>query len=66
MRADNIIKKEGLIALSEKLDIVEVERFLMLINRENFDYTKWRKSLFENLTIDELSKRAMNHTENLQ
>ncbi|MCX6152762.1 MAG: hypothetical protein NT007_01240 [Candidatus Kapabacteria bacterium] len=53
MRTDNIIRHEGYTALSEKLDIVEVERFIMLINREKFDYTKWRKSIFENRRIVE-------------
>ncbi|MEI6090943.1 MAG: hypothetical protein WCR42_10855 [bacterium] len=40
MRPDNAIKQEGFNALAEKLDIVEVERFFMLINKEKFDYTK--------------------------
>ncbi len=66
MRTDSIIKQEGFNALSEKLDIVEVERFFMLINKENFDYTKWRKNLFEDLSIEEFSDQAsvyVNHTE---
>jgi hypothetical protein len=61
MRTDNIIKQEGFTALAEKLDIVEVERFFMLINREKFDYTKWRKDLFENMSLEELSNKAMNY-----
>lgn len=61
MRTDNIIKQEGFNALAEKLDNVEVERFFMLINREKFDYTKWRKNLFEELSIEELSNRATNY-----
>lgn len=59
MRTDNAIKQVGFNALAEKLDIVEIERFFMIINRENFDYTKWRKTLFEDISIEELSKRAM-------
>lgn len=61
MRTDNAIKQEGFNALAEKLDIVEVERFFMLINKEKFDYTKWRKNLFENKSIEELSNRAMDY-----
>jgi hypothetical protein len=61
MRTDNIIKQEGFKALAEKLDIVEVERFFMLINREKFDYTKWRKDLFEKMSLEELSSKAMNY-----
>lgn len=61
MRTDNAIKQEGFNALAEKLDIVEVERFFMLINKEKFDYTKWRKNLFENKSIEELSNLAMDY-----
>jgi len=61
MRTDNIIKYEGFQALAEKLDLLEIERFVMLLKRENYDYTEWRKDLFENLSIEELSKRAMSN-----
>ena len=61
MRTDEIIKQEGFNALSKRLDIVEVERFFMLIKRENIDYTQWRVNLLENFSIEELSKKAMNH-----
>lgn len=58
MKTDAMIKKEGFQALKEKLGPVELERFIVIINREKFDYTKWRKNLFEDLPIDELAKRA--------
>ena len=64
MRTDSDIKQLGFNALAEKLEIVEVERFFMLINKEKFDYTKWRKNLFENLSVEELSNRAMNFVKN--
>ena len=38
---------------------VEAERFIMLINREPFDYTEWQKNLFEGMSVQELSNRAM-------
>ena len=58
MRSDAIIKQEGFNALKKKLGIVEMEKFIVLINREKFDYTKWRKDLFENMNIDELADSA--------
>ena len=58
MISDIAIKQKGFEALKEKLGIVEVERFIMLINRENFDYTKWRKDLFEDMDLSELSNKA--------
>ena len=58
MKSDSIIKKEGFQALKEKLDIVEVERFIVMINRERFDYTKWRKNIFEDMPLEELANKA--------
>jgi len=46
---------------------IEAERFIALIQREPFDYTKWRQGLDEDLPIEEISKKAMvlrmKHTE---
>lgn len=38
---------------------VDAERFIMLLNREPFDYTQWQKNIFGTLDVHELSKRAM-------
>ena len=61
MRTDTLIKHDGFKAIFEKLDIVEAERFIALIKRDNFDYTEWRKTLWEDLSIDELSGKAMEY-----
>ncbi len=58
MKTDAIIKKEGFQALKEKLGPVEFERFIVIINRERFNYTKWRKNLFEDLPLEELANQA--------
>jgi hypothetical protein len=39
--------------------MVETERFITLVKRGNFDYTKWRKNLWEDLSVENLSKDAM-------
>ncbi len=46
MRTDSIIMYEGMQALREKLDIVETEKFIRLILRENFDYTEWQHNTY--------------------
>jgi hypothetical protein len=61
MKTDMLIKHEGFQAIFEKLDLVEAERFIALIKRDNFDYTEWRKSLWENMTVECLSRKAMEH-----
>jgi len=35
------------------------ERFITLINREPFDYTEWQRNLWNDKSIEELSKAAM-------
>lgn len=65
MRTDSIIMYEGMQALREKLDIVETEKFISLILRENFDYTEWQKDLWKDKTVDEIYYAAKNYNENL-
>jgi hypothetical protein len=59
MITDTEIKLKGLQVLTEFLGEVEAERFIALIQREPFDYTKWRNGLDEDLSIEEISKKAM-------
>ena len=59
MNTDVVIRTMGLNTLIEKLGLVEAERFVMLIQKDSFDYTKWRENLFDDLSLEELSKRAM-------
>ena len=60
---DNVLRKEGMNALIQILGHVDVERFIMLMNRDIFDYTKWRtEHLNQNISVRELSKKAMEHT----
>ena len=62
MLTDTELKIKGCEILSKYLGEVEAERFIALIQRESFDYTKWRqKNLPEVETIEELSKMAMEY-----
>jgi hypothetical protein len=53
------LKVKGLQILNKSIGLVEAERFVALIQQEPFDYTKWRDDLFEDLTIEEISNKAM-------
>ena len=67
MQTDNAIRLAGMKILSEKLGIVDAERFISLISRENFDYTKWReKNLNQNISIRELSRQATEYEKNFR
>ncbi|MFZ2633541.1 MAG: hypothetical protein WA081_23585 [Desulfosalsimonadaceae bacterium] len=66
MRTDSEIKMLGFEILSNNLGRVETERFIALIQREKFDYTKWRENLFDGLSGKEISKRAMEFQDTLK
>ncbi len=53
------IKLKSIQILAEHLGDVEAERFIALIQREPFNYTKWRQGLDESLTIESISQKAM-------
>ena len=49
-----------------KLGYVDAERFIVLITKEPFDYTKWREqSMDEGLSVRQLSKKAMIYSKNI-
>ncbi len=59
MITDTEIKAEGYKAFSGALGLVKTEKFITLVMREPFDYTKWQKSLLADKSIDEISGAAM-------
>jgi hypothetical protein len=66
MLTDTELKIKGYEILTKYLGEVEAERFVALIQREAFDYTKWRQ---ENLpdaeSVEELSRMAMKYRKKL-
>lgn len=66
MKTDAVIKQEGMNALVSKLGYVDAERFIVLMSRESFDYTKWREDNLENdISVRELSRKAMGCVEQI-
>ncbi|MEZ5536408.1 MAG: hypothetical protein R3F02_12380 [Thiolinea sp.] len=61
MITDTEIKVKGLQMLAKHLGDVEAERFVALIQREPFDYTKWRQDLDDDLSLEEISQKAMDY-----
>jgi len=56
---DTVLRNEGIRVLTQNLGKVEAERFISLILREPFDYTEWQRNLFDDMSVEELSKKAM-------
>ncbi len=59
MISDIEIMDKGINCLLEKLGVVETERFIAVINREKFDYTKWQQQHFDSITSDEFHAAAI-------
>ena len=59
MITDTEIKSKGFQLLAHHLGHVEAERFVALIQRESFNYTKWHQDMDEELSLEEISRKAM-------
>lgn len=46
-------------SLTEKLGILDAEKFIIYSIREPFDYTKWQRDLFVVKSAKEISRDAM-------
>jgi hypothetical protein len=55
------IKKKGLKALVNSLGDVDAEKFISLIIKEPFDYTKWQELLWDDKTVNQVSEKAMEY-----
>lgn len=59
MITDTEIKMIGVEALTDALGEVNAEKFISLNMREPFDYTKWQRQLWENRSVEDISRSAM-------
>lgn len=59
MITDTEIKVRGVKVLTETMGKLDAERFIALIQREPFDYTKWQRDLWSDKTVKEVSEAAM-------
>ncbi|MCM1126746.1 MAG: hypothetical protein NC429_09765 [Lachnospiraceae bacterium] len=58
------IMNKGINCLLQQLGVIETEKFISIINREKFDYTKWQEHLFENMTLEEINAKAVEFAQN--
>lgn len=59
MMTDTEIKIRGIQTLIDTLGELDAERFITLLLREPFDYTKWQRSLWTDKSIEEVSRMAL-------
>lgn len=58
MKTDIELKSDAMSLLRHHLGVVESERFLTLILREPFDYTRWRQEQWNDSTVANLAEKA--------
>jgi hypothetical protein len=56
---DEELKVQGVRALIAALGEVQAERFVSLLTRASFDYTKWQANLWPDVEVEDLSRAAM-------
>ena len=61
MKSNTVIRCEGMNILIEHLGKVDAEKFISLIIKEPFDYTRWQSNLWENKSVKEISSKAMKY-----
>lgn len=59
MITDEELKVRGVRALVAALGDVQAERFVSLLTRAPFDYTKWQADLWRDQEVEALSRAAM-------
>ena len=55
---NSVIIDTGMRCLIETLGDVGAERFISLMIKEPFDYTKWQKGLFKDMTVEQIGGMA--------
>ena len=63
MRTDSVLHYEAINTLMRTLGAVDTERFISMVKRDTFDYTEWRRGLWNDMTIDEIYMEAAAHGE---
>jgi len=64
MNTTATIMNDGINCLVERLGIIETEIFISQIIREPFDYTKWQREHYANMSLSDLNKKAVEYAKN--
>lgn len=58
MRTDSVLRYEAMAVLIKAFGEVDAERFISMVKRDTFDYTEWRRGLWNDKTIEEIFAEA--------
>ena len=63
MRTDSALRYEAIDTLMRTLGEVDTERFISMVKRDTFDYTEWRRGLWNDMTIEKVYLEAVAYNE---
>ena len=66
MNTTATIMNDGINCLVERLGIIETEIFISQLIREPFDYTKWQREYYADMSVSELNKKAVEYAKTTQ
>ena len=52
----------GMACLTEQFGVISAEAFIALILREKLDYTKWRKTFYDEMASGEFHEKIISYT----
>jgi len=55
---DTVLLNLGMRTLINTFGVVDAERFVYLVNKGQSDYTEFRHTLFEGMTLDDICREA--------
>lgn len=66
MRTDFEVKMKGIQTLIQTMGEVDAERFIALMAKEPFDYTKYQRTMLDNLSLEHIHAMAKAHRQKLE
>jgi len=61
IRTDNVLRFEAMDLLMRAFGEVDAERFISMVKRDTFDYTEWRRGLWNDMTLAQVYAEAVAH-----
>ncbi len=58
MKSDIQLRSDAMQLLRTQLGLVESERFIALIARDSFDYTRWRQNQWKDATVAQIAEES--------
>ena len=58
MKSETALRVEAMDILVKQLGLVDAERFIDMIKKDNFNYTQWRKTLWKDKTLTQIFEEA--------